>query len=31
MPLSDVQIVAALLVALVPAVLAINLGSALSK
>ncbi|WP_110987615.1 photosystem I reaction center subunit XII [Acaryochloris thomasi] len=31
MPLSDVQIIAALLVALVPAVLAINLGSALSK
>jgi photosystem I reaction center subunit XII len=31
MPLSDVQLVAVLLVSLVPAVLAINLGSALSK
>ncbi len=31
MPLSDVQLVAALAVSLVPAILALNLGSALSK
>jgi photosystem I reaction center subunit XII len=31
MPLSDVQLIAVLLVSLVPAVLALNLGSALSK